>query len=124
MPVVGQRPDLCKVAVMGAPVLDMTKYHMFDGGKYWISEYGNPENERDLKNLLKYSPYHNIKNNVNHPSMLLLTAENDDRVHPMHAYKYTAKMREISSSKNPIILSSTQFSEALGICSGPFPCNS
>ncbi|KKR32378.1 MAG: Prolyl oligopeptidase [Parcubacteria group bacterium GW2011_GWF2_39_8b] len=102
--VVTQEPEICKVAVIGAPVLDMEKYYLFDGGRYWIHEYGNPKNKRYLENLLSYSPYHNIQKETSYPSMLILSAREDDRVHPMHAYKFVAKMRDIARLKNPLLL--------------------
>lgn len=99
-----QKPDLFKVGIIGAPVLDMLRYHLFFGGKLWIPEYGNIENKKMFKYLLSYSPYHNIKNNVNYPATLIITADNDDRVHPMHAYKMAARLQELNKSSNPILL--------------------
>ena len=102
--IITQKPKLFKVAILGAPVLDMLRYHLFFGGKLWIPEYGNVENKKGFKNLLSYSPYHNIKNNVDYPATLILTADNDDRVHPMHAYKMTARLQEVNKSSNQILL--------------------
>ena len=99
-----QKPDLFKVAIIGAPVLDMLRYHLFFGGRLWIPEYGNIENKKMFKYLLSYSPYHNIKNNILYPATLIITADNDDRVHPMHAYKMVAKLQELNTSSNPILL--------------------
>lgn len=42
-------------------VLDMLRYHKFTIGAMWISDYGNPDEEEHFKNVLKYSPLHNIK---------------------------------------------------------------
>ena len=92
--IITQKPNLFKVAIIGAPVLDMLRYHLFFGGKLWIPEYGNAENKKEFNNLLSYSPYHNIKNNVDYP----------DRVHPMHAYKMTARLQEVNKSSNQILL--------------------
>ncbi len=99
-----QRPNLFKVAIVGAPVLDMMRYHLFDGGRYWIQEYGSMENEDEFKYLLKYSPYHNVKNGEFYPATLILTADKDDRVSPMHAFKMTAKLQKANKSDNPILI--------------------
>ncbi|MDP3729286.1 MAG: prolyl oligopeptidase family serine peptidase [bacterium] len=99
-----QRPDLFKAIVVGAPVMDMLRFHKFDGGAYWISDYGNPDIKKDFSYLLKYSPYHNIKAGMKYPATLILTAEGDDRVHPMHAYKFVARLQNKTGSDNPIIL--------------------
>ncbi len=102
--VITQHPNICKVAIIGAPVLDMIRYHLFDGGKYWISDYGDPNNKKHLKNLLKFSPYYNINTGISYPAVLVLTAKQDDRVHPMHAYKFVAKIQKKSKTSNPILL--------------------
>lgn len=99
-----QQPRLFKAAIIGAPVLDMLRYHLFFGGRQWIAEYGNPEKRKMFKYLLSYSPYHNVKNGENYPAALIVAAYNDDRVHPMHAFKMAAKLQEANASSNPIIL--------------------
>ncbi len=102
--VVTQRPELIKVAIVGAPVVDMFRYHLFHGGRLWAPEYGIAEHKKEFEWLKKYSPYHNIKANTNYPSVLTVTADQDDRVHPSHAYKLIAKLQESSNSDNPILL--------------------
>jgi prolyl oligopeptidase len=99
-----QRPELFKAVVVGAPVADMLRYHKFHGGRYWIPDFGNPDNAKDFRYLLKYSPYHNVKDNTQYPSTLIITAESDDRVHPSHAYKLAAKLQKANASENPIII--------------------
>ncbi|MBM3193139.1 MAG: S9 family peptidase [Chlamydiae bacterium] len=99
-----QRPDLFKAIIIGVPVLDMIRFHLFFGGRFWIPEYGSPEDPKDLDYLLKYSPYHNINNNTDYPSTLIFTSDSDDRVHPMHAYKMTAKLNATKTSKKTYLL--------------------
>lgn len=99
-----QRPELFKVVIIGAPVSDMIRYHKFFGGRNWIPDYGSAEDPKQFKYLIKYSPYHNIKGNTSYPSVLIVTADKDDRVHPMHAYKMAARLQEVNVSENPIIL--------------------
>jgi len=102
-----QRPELFKAVVVGAPVVDMLRYHKFHGGRAWIPEYGNPDDPKAFKHLLKYSPYHRIKDGVRYPATLIITAESDDRVHPSHAYKFAARLQKANNSlnsTNPIII--------------------
>lgn len=44
--------------------------------------------------ILKYSPYQNISREIKYPKMFIHTAEADDRVHPGHARKITARLKE------------------------------
>jgi prolyl oligopeptidase len=99
-----QRPDLFKVAVPKVGVFDMIKFEQYTIGKFHLDEYGNPKNEDEFKALLAYSPYHNIKEDINYPTTLIITSENDDRVPPIHSYKFVAKLQNRSSQKNPIYL--------------------
>jgi len=100
-----QRPDLAKVVIIGAPVIDMMKFHKYpDSGKHWVDEYGNPDDLEDKKFLLKYSPYHNVKEKTKYPATLVITADKDDRVFPAHSFKFTALLNKNNSSNEPILL--------------------
>lgn len=90
-----QRPDLLNGAVMGVPVLDMMRFHLMSVGKYWVSEFGNPDDSKDAEFLMKYSPYHNISGKE-YPKALIYSRWNDDRVHPAHAIKFHMRLREQS----------------------------
>lgn len=100
-----QRPDLWAAVISDVPLLDMLRYHLTQGGKYWISEYGNPDNPEDFEWLLSYSPYHNVKNGSNFPPTLLKTSLHDDRgTDSLHAFKMAAKLQAANTSENPILL--------------------
>ncbi|MGQ4891290.1 MAG: prolyl oligopeptidase family serine peptidase [Candidatus Njordarchaeia archaeon] len=90
-------PNVIDVALIGYPVLDMLRFHKLYIGKAWVPEYGNPEDEKFREYLRKYSPYHNIDPNKKYPPTLVYTGLHDDRVHPAHALKYVAKLREIGA---------------------------
>jgi len=92
-----QRPDLFGAVVSAVPVTDMLRFPKFTFGINWIPEYGNAEgNEADFKTLFAYSPLHNIRKDVKYPPLLVLTADNDDRVAPPHSYKFVATMQALS----------------------------
>jgi prolyl oligopeptidase len=93
-----QHPELIDAALIGYPVLDMMRFHKLLIGKLWVDEYGDPDNEKDREYLLSYSPYHNLKENVNYPRIMLYTSLHDDRVHPAHAFKFAAKLEETGTA--------------------------
>jgi prolyl oligopeptidase len=101
--VTNQRPDLFNTVFAQVGVMDMLRYHKFTIGWGWACEYGNPEEEEHFKNILTYSPLHNIEEK-DYPSILVMTADHDDRVVPVHSYKYLATLQEKNTSNRPILL--------------------
>ena len=99
-----QRPDLFKLVYCSVPLLDMVRYHKFLIARYWIPEYGDPVKEDDFLNIIKYSPYQNIKIGYNYPTIMLKAGENDTRVDPLHAKKFAAALRYNPGQMNPILL--------------------
>lgn len=100
-----QRPELFGAVACHVPVTDMLRYHKFTVGRYWVSDYGNAEEDPEaFKYLYKYSPLHNVPENYNNPSILVTSADTDDRVVPAHAKKLVAAMQAKSSKKKPILL--------------------
>jgi len=100
---VTQHPELFKAVYIGVPLLDMIRYHHFSIAKLWIPEYGSAEDFEQFKYLLKYSPYHNVRERINYPAIYLTTAESDSRVDPIHAMKMTALLQWANKSDEPII---------------------
>ncbi len=99
-----QRPDLFSAVLCAVPLLDMVRYHKFGSGKTWVHEYGNPDNEEHFGYLHDYSPYHNIEQDTDYPAFLMLSADSDDRVDPMHARKMTAALQHANASPEPVIM--------------------
>ncbi|GGB77727.1 prolyl endopeptidase [Flavobacterium suaedae] len=99
-----QHPELFKVAIPKVGVYDMAKFHRYTIGRFHYDEYGNPENKEDYFAMMSYSPYHNIKEDVNYPTTLIITSDNDDRVPPVHSYKFAARLQNRTAQTNPIYL--------------------
>jgi prolyl oligopeptidase len=93
-----QRPDLFRAVVCQVPLLDMLRYQNFQIAKLWIPEYGSAEDATQFNWLYAYSPYHHVKEGVEYPAILFMTADTDTRVDPMHAKKMAALMQ--SEAKN------------------------
>ena len=85
------------------PLIDMIRYQDFLMARYWVPEYGTAENADQASYLLKYSPYQNVKKGTKYPAMIVTAGENDARVHPLHARKFVAALREATSSGLPIL---------------------
>ncbi|WP_250508761.1 prolyl oligopeptidase family serine peptidase [Caballeronia sp. GACF4] len=88
-----QRPELFGAVLSEVPLLDMARFHLLLQGASWIDEYGDPDDADDLRHLLAYSPYQNVKADVDYPASLFTSSTADDRVHPGHARKMAAKMQ-------------------------------
>src|SRR6266404_4601400 len=99
-----QRPDLFRAAICLGPLLDMTRYHLFDFASGWADEYGSPEDEQDFRSLLAYSPYHHVENGSAYPAVLLISGDADTRCNPMHARKMAARLQAASRSGHPVLL--------------------
>lgn len=102
--VVNQRPDLFAAGHAAVGVMDMLRFDRFTAGRYWVDDYGYPSKEADFRNLLTYSPYHNIKSGVNYPAVIVSTADTDDRVVPGHSFKYTAALQAAETGDKPKII--------------------
>jgi len=99
-----QRPDLFQAVLCGVPLLDMVRYHRFGSGKTWIEEYGSADDAEQFKTLYAYSPYHHVDKGTAYPALLVLSADSDDRVDPMHARKFVAAVQWATASKAPVLL--------------------
>ncbi|EKM75717.1 hypothetical protein AGABI1DRAFT_116196 [Agaricus bisporus var. burnettii JB137-S8] len=91
-------------AVAEVGVLDLLKFHKFTIGKAWTSDYGNPDDPNDFDFIYPISPLHNIPDRVL-PPFILLTADHDDRVVPLHSFKHAAQLQHMhSNNPYPLLL--------------------
>jgi prolyl oligopeptidase len=100
-----QRPDLFAAVVAQVGVMDMLRFDKFTIGWAWKEEYGSPsEDAGEFAAIYKYSPLHNIREDVSYPATLITTGDHDDRVYPAHSFKYTAALQAAQSGPNPILI--------------------
>lgn len=99
-----QRPDLFRAALCIAPLLDMVRYHLFDGASVWASEYGTADDADDFRALLAYSPYHRVREETNYPAVLFVCGDKDTRCNPAHARKMAARLQDRSAQQHAILI--------------------
>jgi prolyl oligopeptidase len=75
------------------PLIDMRRYTKLLAGASWIAEYGDPDKPEEWAWLQTYSAYHTARPGEKYPPILIATTRRDDRVHPGHARKMTAKLQ-------------------------------
>ncbi|MXO85589.1 prolyl oligopeptidase family serine peptidase [Altererythrobacter aurantiacus] len=102
--VTNQRPDLFAAGNAAVGVMDMLRFDRFTAGRYWVDDYGYPDREEDFAILRAYSPYHNVRDGVDYPAVLVTTADTDDRVVPGHSFKYTAALQAADLGDKPQVI--------------------
>ncbi|MGI9430478.1 MAG: prolyl oligopeptidase family serine peptidase [Bythopirellula sp.] len=102
--VMTQRPKLFGACLPAVGVMDMLRYQHFTAGHFWRGEYGTVDDAQEFRALVAYSPYHNIKPGVSYPATMVTTADTDDRVVPMHSFKFGAALQRAQAGDAPILL--------------------
>ena len=100
------RPDLFKAVVAQVPFVDVMNTMLDASLPLTTSEYiewGNPNEKPAFDYMLKYSPYDNVKAQ-RYPAMLVQASLNDSQVPYWEAAKWVAKLREVKTDTNPILL--------------------
>jgi len=93
-----QRPDLYGAVISGSPLHDMKRYSKLLAGASWMAEYGDPDKPEDWAFIKRYSPYQNVRPGVHYPPIFFYLSTKDDRVHPGHARKFAARLKEYGNT--------------------------
>lgn len=104
-----QRPELFRVVVCMVPMLDMLRYHVFDNAHVWKDEFGTADDPEDFVALLRYSPYHNVRDNTAYPATMIISGDADQNCNPLHARKMTARLQAANVSSHPIVLDYSRY---------------
>lgn len=100
------RPDLFKAVVAGVPFVDVVTTMLDDSIPLTIGEYdewGNPNIKEYYDYMLSYSPYdHTIAQD--YPNILITAGLNDPRVQYWEPTKWTAKLRDVKTDDNLLLL--------------------
>jgi len=102
--VMTQRPELFGACLPAVGVMDMLRYQHFTAGHFWRGEYGTVEDAEEFRALIAYSPCHNVEPGTRYPATMVTTADTDDRVVPMHSFKFGAALQHAQAGDAPILL--------------------
>jgi oligopeptidase B len=100
------RPDLFKVVIAKVPFVDMVSTMSDPSIPLTTLEYdqwGNPDDKESFDYLISYSPYDNVRA-TNYPNLLITTGLNDPRVAYWEPAKFAAKLRELKTDNNLLLL--------------------
>ncbi len=103
-----QRPDLARAVVSRVGIYDMLRVELDPNGQFNITEFGTVASREQFQALYAYSPYHQVRDGVKYPAVLLLTGENDGRVNPAQSRKMAARLQEATASDRPILFRSSR----------------
>ncbi|TBU27685.1 prolyl oligopeptidase [Dichomitus squalens] len=103
---VNRAPEgLLGAAVADVGVLDLLKFADFTIGRAWTSDYGDPHNPHDFDFIYPISPLHNIPTDKILPPTMLVTADHDDRVVPLHSFKHAATLQYLKADNpHPLLI--------------------
>ncbi len=87
-------PEDFGAVVCQVPLLDMQRYTHLLAGASWAAEYGDPDDPDEWAFVQTFSPYHRFDPARPSPPTYLATSTKDDRVHPGHARKMAALLRD------------------------------
>jgi prolyl oligopeptidase len=90
-----QHPEMWNAIVIQVPLLDMLRFEQIAAGASWVGEYGSVSVPEEREFLAGISPYNQLKADVKYPEPLIFTTTKDDRVGPVHARKFAARMEEL-----------------------------
>jgi len=104
--VTNMRPDLFKAVVAQVPFVDVLNTMLDASLPLTTSEYiewGNPNEKAAYEYMKQYSPYDNVAKK-NYPAMLVKVSLNDSQVPYWEGTKFVAKIRELKTDHNPLLL--------------------
>ncbi len=99
-----ERPDLFAAAVPAVGVLDAVRAEDTPNGVPNIPEFGTKTNEAGFRALLAMSTYHQVKDGVKYPAVLLPHGVNDPRVEVWHSTKTAARLLAANPGGKPVLL--------------------
>lgn len=100
-----QHPRLFGAVIEGAGPVDVLRGETYGSESVWTGEVGSPTaSQEQFRWLYAYAPLVHIRRGASYPPTLVTTSENDQRVSPVHAYKFAATLQWAQAGTAPILL--------------------
>ncbi|HEY9642378.1 MAG TPA: S9 family peptidase [Coleofasciculaceae cyanobacterium] len=119
--VLNMRPDLFKMAIANVPFVDVVTTILDTSlplsALEW-EEWGNPNDKVYYDYMKSYSPYDNVADK-DYPALLITAGLNDPRVSYWEPAKWAAKLRDLKTDRN-ILLLKTHMGAGHGGASGRY----
>jgi len=97
-------PELFAAAIFDVGIMDAVRGEESANGATNVSEFGTVKDAQEFRALLEMSTYHQIKDGVAYPAVLLVHGMNDPRVDVWHSAKAAARLQAASTSGRPVLL--------------------
>lgn len=104
--VLNMAPEIARAAFVEVPFVDVINTMLDETiplTTQEFSEWGNPKIEEQYRWIRGYSPYDNV-GALDYPAMLVRTSLNDSNVPYWEAAKWVARLRELHTDHDPILL--------------------
>lgn len=104
--VTNMRPDLFKAVITDVPFVDVINTMLDETLPLTVGEFeewGNPKKKDEYEYMKRYDPYLNLEAK-DYPAILVRTSFNDSQVMYHEPAKYTAKLRDLKTDTNPLVL--------------------
>lgn len=104
--VINMAPEMWNGIVAQVPFVDVVNTMLDESIPLTTNEFdewGNPKNKDAYFYMKSYSPYENIEKK-NYPNMLVTTGLHDSQVQYFEPAKWVAKLREMKTDKNVLLL--------------------
>ena len=104
--VTNMRPELFEIVIAKVPFVDVVNTMLDASIPLTVIEYdewGNPNEKAFYDYIKSYSPYDNVEAKE-YPHILVTAGLNDPRVHYWEPAKWTAKLRELKTGNNRLLL--------------------
>jgi prolyl oligopeptidase len=97
-------PQLFAAAVIHVGMLDAVRAEETANGVTNISEFGTVKDPDGFRGLLEMSTYHQIRDGVAYPAVMLVHGLNDPRVDAWNSGKVAARLQAATRSGRPVLL--------------------